>query len=138
MLPSPDHLEAAGSGFNVQLRITKKTGEPVQLVPEEATDATVVGVRRVNELDFYSLGLKGVASKVGLTVPLTLAIVRALALQEDSEYFKLIKLGRQLHKRYSPKTVKRIKAELPELDKDDIWRKYNPKIWSTKAAASAR
>jgi hypothetical protein len=126
------NLEASGSGFNLQLRLTKKTGDPVQLVPEGASDATVVGVRRVNELDFYSLGLRGVASKVGLTQPMTLAIIRALGLQEDTEYFKPIRVGSQLYKRYSQKAVERIKGELPALDKDGIWKKYNPNRWRTR------
>jgi hypothetical protein len=122
-------LETTGTGFDVSLRITKSEGEPVRLVSEDTPGATIVAVKRVNELDYYSLGLKQLARKVGLTEPKTLAVVRALGIQDRNEFFKPIRIGSQLYKRYSRKALERIKAELPKLDLDTIWRDYNPTAW---------
>lgn len=119
-------LETSGTGLNVSLRITKSEGEPIRLVPEGTPGATIVGVKRVNELDFYNLGLYALAKKVGLTPPKTLAVIRALALQDDEDYFKEIKIGRVVHKRYSQHSIKRIKDELPDLDMDEVWREHRP------------
>jgi hypothetical protein len=71
----------------VSLRITKSKGEPIHLVPEGTPGATIVGVKRVNELGFYSLNLTALANKINMTMPKTLAIVRHLKLQDDPEYF---------------------------------------------------
>ena len=45
-------ISSDGSGYALSLRITKKEGVPVQLVPEGTPGATVVAIKRVNELDF--------------------------------------------------------------------------------------
>ncbi len=120
------HLETKGTGFNVSLRLTKGAGEPVRLVGEDDPNATVVGVRRVNELDYYNLGMKQLASHVGLTQPKCLAVVRSLRLQENDDYFKIIRIGRQQYKRYSRKAIGRIQDELPGLDMTEVWRLHRP------------
>jgi hypothetical protein len=57
---SPD-----GVGPALSLRLSKKEGIPIQLVPEGTPDASVVAVKRVNELDFYSMGAKQLAKNSG-------------------------------------------------------------------------
>ena len=56
-------------------RRPKKEGIPIQVVPEDTPGAAVVAVKRVNELDFYSLGAKQLAKKVNLTMPKVIAVV---------------------------------------------------------------
>ncbi len=119
-------LETTGTGFDVSLRLTKEEGEPVQLVGEDDPNATIVRVRRVNELDYYNLGLKQLANHVSLTQPKCLAVIRHLRLQNDSDYFKIIRLGTQEHKRYSQKALHRIREELPALDLDNVWQLHRP------------
>ena len=53
------------------------------------TDAVLI--RRVNELDFYSVGAAQLAEKVGLTQPKSRAVVDHLGLREDANYFKEIR-----------------------------------------------
>ena len=48
-------LDTKGTGINVDIRITKKTGDPVHLVREGTPGATVLAVKRVNELDYDSM-----------------------------------------------------------------------------------
>ena len=103
--------------------------EPIRLVKEGTPGATIVGVKRVNELAYYSLGLKDLAKKAGISQPKALAVIRKLDVQENDEYFKVIKIGKAEYKRYSPKALNLLKNELPDLDLDQIWKEYNPKAW---------
>ncbi|MFQ5852480.1 MAG: DUF3644 domain-containing protein [Candidatus Binatia bacterium] len=119
-------LDSSGDGIPVQLRITKKEGVPIQLVPEGTPGAAVVAVRRVDELGYYTLGLNQVAEKVGLSPARTLALVRRLWIQHDKEFFKPIQIGKARFKRYSVKAVERIREELPKVDLEAVWRDYRP------------
>lgn len=120
-------MTATGTGPSLDLRLVKKEGAPVQLVPEGTPGAAVVAIKRVNELDFYNLGLKQLAKHVSLTEPRALAVVRHLGLQRDPDCFKALSLGRQEHKRYSQHAVAKIRAALPELDLDQVWREHGPR-----------
>ena len=90
-----------------------KEGEP---------GAAVVAVKRVNEIDFYSLGLNDLAAKAGLSPPRMLAVIRHLKLQSDDQYFKEIKIGAAKFKRYSARALDRLKKELTTLDVEKVWR----------------
>jgi hypothetical protein len=110
----------------VAIRLTKKEGEPVHLVPEGTPGATVVSVKRVNELDHYSLGLNDIASKAGLNPSRTLALVRHLELQSKPEMFKLITVGNVKFKRYSRQAFEAIREALKTVDMDKIWSLNKP------------
>ena len=58
-----------GAGPTLSLRVVKKEGIPIRLVAEGTPGASVVAVKRVNELDYYNLGAKQLADNVGLTIP---------------------------------------------------------------------
>jgi len=118
------NLSATGEGPNLNLRITKKQGIPVQLVPEGTEGATVVAVKRVDELGYYNLGRDQVAAKAGLTGPRTTAMVWYLDLKEDPDYFKEIKIGASKFGRYSIKAVAAIKQALKTENIDEIWDAY--------------
>lgn len=110
----------------VAIRLTKKEGEPVHLVPVGTPGATVVSVKRVNELDHYSLGLNDLAAKVGLNATRTLALVRHLGLQDKPEAFKTITVGTQKFKRYSKSALDALKEALKTVDMDKVWRLNKP------------
>lgn len=117
-------LETTGTGINVDIRITKKEGEAVHLVPEGTPGATVLVVKRVNELDYYSLGAKNLADKVGLTMYKLLALVWHLKLQESDEYYKILRIGSQVYKRYSKKAYEAIVAALEKVEMAKITIAY--------------
>jgi len=117
-------IVADGAGPSLSLRLSKKEGIPIQLVPEGTPGAAVVAVRRVNELDFYSLGAKQLAEKVGLTIPKVVAVVDHLGLRKDPECYKEFKIGSQTHKRYSPKAIEKVREAVEREGIDEIWRKY--------------
>jgi len=120
-------LDTTGTGLSVSLRIAKNEGEPVRLVPEGTPGATVVAIKRVNELSYYSLGLHDLAVKLKLTNNKTLAVVRALKVQSNEEYFKVFKIGTVTHKRYSMNCLDYLHKELPKLDMERIWKEFGAK-----------
>jgi len=116
-------IAADGTGPSLSLRLWKKEGIPIQLVAEGTPSASVVAVKRVDELSFYSLGAKQLAEKVGLTMPKAIAVVDHLDLRKDQECYKEFKIGKNVFKRYSPKAIDVIKEALKKESADDIWRK---------------
>ena len=121
------NLTTDGTGLNVSIRLTKREGEPVHLVPEGTPGATVVAVRRVNELGYYNLGLQDVARNVELTAPKAGALISHLRLQEDHEYYKEVRVGKSRFKRYSRKAVQRLRDALEKVDMDAVWEKHRPR-----------
>lgn len=117
-------IETTGTGINVDIRITKKEGGAVHLVPEGTPGATVLAIKRVNELDYYSLGAKKLAEKVKLSVYKLLALIWHLKLQDSDEYFKILKIGSQSYKRYSKKAYEAIVSALGDMDMDEAITNY--------------
>ncbi|HWP19525.1 MAG TPA: DUF3644 domain-containing protein [Burkholderiaceae bacterium] len=120
-------VSAEGEGINVAIRITRKEGDPVCIVPEGTPGATVLAVRKIDPLSFYSLGLADLAEKVGLSQPKTLAVVKELDIQNSEDYFKTFRVGKSApFKRYSPKALEKIREELGQLDMDEVWERHKP------------
>jgi hypothetical protein len=115
-------LTADCSGPSLSLRLSKKEGIPIQLVAEGTPGASVVAVKRVNELDFYNLGAKQLSEKLGESMPKTIAVIEHLELRQEADCYKEFKIGSQLHKRYSQKALEEIKT-LTKQDFDEIWAK---------------
>lgn len=120
-------ITADGAGPSLSLRISKKEGIPIQLVAEGTPGAAVVAVKRVNELDFYSLGAKQLAAKLGLTIPKLVAVIDHLRLRSDPDFYKEFRIGSQTHKRYSQKALEKISATLSKENAEAIWVKRSSK-----------
>jgi hypothetical protein len=118
------NLTAQGEGPSVALRFTKGEGVAIHTVPEGTPGATVVGIKRVNELDFYNLGPDELARHVALTGPKTTAMIWHLKLKEQTDCFRRIRIGKSQFDRYSQKAIDRIKDALQTVDIDDVWRRY--------------
>lgn len=116
-------LTTKGYGPSLDLRISK-TGSPVQLVPEGTPGASVVAVKRVDELSFYSLGRDQLAAKIGLSGPKATAFIRFLNLQNDPECFKKFAFGKTKFNRYSPKAITAIQEALSKHSIDEIWKSH--------------
>lgn len=127
-------VSTEGEGINVSIRLVKKEGEAVQIVPADTPNATVMAVRKIDLLGYYSLGLSNVAQAVGLSPPKALAVVQELKLQESDEYFREFDIGSQHWKRYSAKVVEKIKVSLQTLDMDEVWSRRKPAGRSAKGA----
>lgn len=116
-------LTTTGYGPSIDLRISK-TGTPVELVREGTPNATVVAVRRVNELGFYNLGRDQLAQKVGLSGPKTTAITRFLKLRDDPECYTQVTIGQSKFDRYSQKAISAIQDALKKNSMDEIWKSH--------------
>jgi len=114
------------------LRITKKEGIPVQLVPEGTPGAYVVAVKRVNELDFYNLGRDQLAHAIGLSGPKTTALIWYLRLQKNPDCFKEISIGSAKFKRYSQKAIPLLNEAIQKEDFNKIWKAYRARSSSKK------
>ena len=97
----------------------------MQLVPEGTANATVVAVKRVNELDYYNLGAKKLAEKLNLTVPKTLAVINHLEIQSNADYFKEMHHNKTIIKGYSQKALEKIRKTLDEVSIEEIWTNYS-------------
>lgn len=116
-------LTTNGYGPSIDLRITK-TGMPVQLVKEGTPGATVVAVKRVDELGFYNLNRDELAKKVGLSGPKTTAVIRFLKLQQDVECYKQVTVGKTRFDRYSQKAISVIEEGLTKKPIHEIWQSH--------------
>lgn len=117
-------LAPEGSGPTLALRITKREGVPIRLVREGEPGALVVGVRRVNELDYYSLGRNDIAEKIGLTQPKTSALIWHLDIQSTDDYFREIRIGASIHQRYSMSALDCLHKAAESEDIESIWKAY--------------
>ena len=122
-------LDLDGGGIPFSLRIVKsEDATPIQAVSaRDEPGAAVVALKRVNELDFYSLGLQDLANKTGVGRNKLLTVVQELDLQSNSDYYREIRIGRAVYKRYSPKALDLLKKRLSGLDIDEIWERRRPR-----------
>ena len=119
-------LSREGDGPSISLKITKKADVEVTLV-KNSPNAAVVAVKRANELDFYSLGLKAMTTNIQqhfayITTTKLLKVINHLHLQDNPEFYKEIKLNSQTHKRYSQNAQTFLLEQIPLLDVEHNWR----------------
>ncbi|BFG70289.1 hypothetical protein KACHI17_11700 [Sediminibacterium sp. KACHI17] len=115
------NISPEGKGFIISLRLTKKEGNPVYIVPEGTPGATAIAIKKINDLDFYSLNLDKLSEKIGLTTSKTIAIIRELNVQSVNDYYKEFKIGSVVFKRYSSLALDFLYKSLPNLNIDEIW-----------------
>lgn len=114
-------LSTSGSGPSLSLRFTKREGIPIQVVPEGTPGASVVALKRVNELDFYNLGAKQLANKLGISMNKTVVVIEHLGLRSDAECYKEVKIGKAAFKRYSQRALDKLQEFLKTNSADAIW-----------------
>jgi hypothetical protein len=112
-------IDPDADGPGLSIRITRNRGEKVQLVSADTPDATVVAVKRVNELDYYSLGMRDLEKKIGAPQAKILLLMKRDKMQANPDYFRLIKIGRTQHKRYSAKALDYLVQR--KADMDELW-----------------
>jgi hypothetical protein len=118
------NLTQKGYGPSLDLRITKKQGIPIHVVPEGTPGASVVAVRTVDKLGFYNLGLTALAGQLNLTTWQCLAYIDQTKLQADPECHTEIIIGKSRHKRYSQKAIDRIKSTMERIPPGEMWQRY--------------
>lgn len=124
-----------GEGPKFSLRISKKEGIPVTIVPEGTAGSGVVAIKRVDELGYYNLGHHDLAEKVGLTTNKTTAAIALLGLKSDSTCFKEFVIGKVKYQRYSQEAITKIKALIADKGDERIWLEYRESRTSGKTAS---
>jgi hypothetical protein len=123
-----------GSGPMLNLRITKREGIPVQLVQEGNPDASVVGVKRVSELDYYNLRYNDFAKKLNITTNQVTALIALLDIKNNLDYAKEI-----IHTWcYSPKALEAMKKALSDRSPIEWWAEYKAMRKTSKAKSTRR
>jgi len=121
-------LTATGTGPSLDLRISKKDGVPIQLVPEGTPGAAVVAVHKVDSLGFYNLGRDQVAKHLGLSGPRTTALIQHASVKNDPECFRRITIGKASFDRYSQKAIDHLREVLKGADMDQVWTDYQASV----------
>lgn len=116
-------LNKEGEGPSFSLRISKKDGIPITIIKEG--EGQTVAIKRVNENDYYSLNLTSLSAHLGVGRNKLLEVIRHLKIQDEIEYFKIIRAGKVESKGYSEPALTFLRTEIPKLDIDEIW--YNRK-----------
>lgn len=119
-------INKVGDGPSISLKISKKADVEIQLVKDDP-NAAVVAVKRVNELDYYNLGLKQLVTNIKViypfvTGPKILKLINHLNLQKNPDLYKEIIINSQCHKRYSRKAQDLLVSKIPELNLENNWR----------------
>lgn len=128
IFPSMANLQISTKegGLNVKLTISKTEGEKISIVPE-GEGRRAIAIKRVNELDYYSLGRDKLAEKISLTGPKTSALIEHLKIKDNDDYYKEFKIGSVIHKMYSPKAIEVIRNALQKVDMLSVWEEYRNK-----------
>jgi hypothetical protein len=113
-----------GGGHTVNLRIVKKEGIPVQLVPEGTPGASVVAIKRVDELGFYNLGRDQLAGHLKLSGSKATAAIWCFDIQKDPDCFKDVIFGKTSFKRYSQRAIEKIQEGLAVKPIEAVWEEY--------------
>lgn len=113
-----------GSGPQMGLRITKKEGVPVTLVPEGTAGSSVVAVHKVDLLGFYNLGHADLARKVGLNHSKMTAAIAVAGLKADPDCYKEVAVGKARYQRYSQNAIDRIQRLIDDKGAEQIWAEY--------------
>jgi hypothetical protein len=113
-----------GHAHMVGLRITKKGGIPVELVPEGTPGASVVAIKRVDELAFYNLGRDQLATHLNLSGNMTSAAIWCFDIQKNPDCFKEVIFGKTSFKRYSQRAIEKIQEGLAEKPIRVVWDEY--------------
>lgn len=99
------NITADGSGPSLSLRLSKLEGVAVKVTKDGEPGGAAIAIRRVNDTDVYTLGLRDIAKKLALNEFEASALVYHLAIKEDPEAFKILKIGASKHPRYSQKAL---------------------------------
>jgi hypothetical protein len=116
----------------------KKEGIPVQLVPEGTPGASVIAIKRVDELGFYNLSPKQLAEHLGISPPRTVALIRFSKVEHDPDSFKEVAIGKSRFKRYSQKALDSLRKALASADLAAVWRDHAPRAKPTAPKATRR
>lgn len=123
-------LTSEESGRYLQLRFVKRGDEtgaelPIVTVPDGTGDVTLVGLKRVNELDYYSMNHTQLAEAIGISSTKLTAYLAILGLKNDSNCSKEFPFGKKTRMRqYSRSAISRVRNTMKDTPPDEAWLVY--------------
>ena len=118
-------IVSEGSGPSITLRFSKRReGIPIHVTADGSEETPIVGMKRVNELDYYNLGATQLARHLDISVPKLVAVVDVIDLRSNDECYKEFQIGGVRHKRYSQKSIAVLRDAMAARPLDEIWRDY--------------
>lgn len=107
-------------GFGVRIVRDAATALPVRVVREnEDVPEGFVVAKEINVFDKFTMGLFGLAAKLGLTPPKTTELIRKYKTIEDDQSFPEIRVGRQVYRRYSKRALDLLVLHVAEAEQ--VW-----------------
>ena len=97
-------------------------------VPEGTPEATLMAVKRVNELDFYSMNHTQLAANIDITMPQLTAYICLFGLKDDERCSKEFAIGKMRLRRYSPLAIERVREAMVDETPHDTWRRYRSEL----------
>jgi hypothetical protein len=92
--------------------------------PGTGSGASVVAIKRVDELGFYNLGRDQVAEHLKFSGNKTTAAIWRFEIQKNPECFKEVIFGKQSFKRYSQRAIEKIREGLVTKPIEVVWDEY--------------
>jgi hypothetical protein len=65
-----------------------------------------------------------IADKIGFGINKALAVVKHLSVQDSTDFFKEVKVGKSRFKCYSKNALNYISGELPKLNIEEVWAQH--------------
>lgn len=132
------NITADGSGPTLSLRLSKQEGVAVKVTKDGEPGGAAIAIRRVNDTDIFTLGLKDLAKKLGLNEFEASALVYNLGIKNDPEAFKVLKIGASKHPRYSQKALDALHKAKASADMPTVRAAYSQRNKTTPSGATAR
>jgi hypothetical protein len=122
------HSDVDGEGLEIRVRFTRREGDgvPVRLVAADDPGAAAA-IREVDLQRKYHRSPKELATALGLTGPMAVAVRRALGIDDDPSCRHVFSFGSQQHQRFSDNAFTRMRDALPDLDLEQVWRDFGPR-----------
>jgi hypothetical protein len=125
-------MDFMGTGLTFSVRLTKNGSIPVRPLREGEDSSKALIFREINLLDRYSLSVTRLAEILRIQMSRAIALVEYLDIKKNEKFFKEFTIGASKFNRYSPEVISYLKEKIPELDLNEVWRKYYLRHYSKK------
>lgn len=133
-------FESDGGGINVGFKVVKDLPDalPVRVLKpgDPEPPQGVIIQKEVNIFDKFNMGLHQLASKLGISGPRTLAMIRYYELEKDSEAYREVKIGSSVYKRYSKRALDHLRDKLGTVR--ECWERHGRALSGRKKRLSKK
>ena len=126
-------LDTQGEGIPIYLRIKKDADLAFRVAKDGEPAVGTLVKQEVNIWDKYNLGRDDLAKKLGLSGPKTSALLLELGIQDDQDYFKVLRRKSSTFKGYSKAALDRLQSAINNgVDVEGVWEKQRHNFGARK------